>query len=119
MKDKLKEAKEVLKKEEYKLRWSGHVHPYNHVRSAQFTVTQYWRDKVKKLESEMENKLRLHFQSINSNIQKDIIDLPNILDFNTLSLEQMADYLRNKYAYSSSGDAKCIYHLLEFYDKNK
>jgi len=41
------------------------------------------------------------------------------VDLNTLSLEQMAEHLRNKYMYSSSGDAKCIYHLLEFYDKHK
>ncbi len=41
------------------------------------------------------------------------------LDWNTLSLDQMVEYLRNKYMYSSSGDAKCIYHLIEFYDKHK
>lgn len=41
------------------------------------------------------------------------------LDWNTLTLEQMVDYLRKKYKFSSSGDAKCIYHLIEFYDKHK
>jgi hypothetical protein len=41
------------------------------------------------------------------------------LDWNTLSLDQMVEYLRNKYMFSSSGDAKCIYHLIEFYDKHK
>lgn len=41
------------------------------------------------------------------------------LDWNTLSLNQMVEYLRNKYMFSSSGDAKCIYHLIEFYDKHK
>jgi hypothetical protein len=46
--------------------------------------------------------------------------LPNgWLDWNTLSLDQMVEYLRNKYMFSSSGDAKCIYHLIEFYDKHK
>ena len=41
------------------------------------------------------------------------------LDWNTLSLDQMVEYLRKKYMFSSSGDAKCIYHLIEFYDKHK
>lgn len=41
------------------------------------------------------------------------------LDWNTLSLKQMVEYLRQKYIFSSSGDAKCIYHLIEFYDKHK
>lgn len=41
------------------------------------------------------------------------------LDWNTLSLDQMVEHLRNKYKFSSSGDAKCICHLIEFYDKHK
>ena len=41
------------------------------------------------------------------------------LDWNTLSLDQMVEHLRKKYMFSSSGDAKCIYHLIEFYDKHK
>jgi len=41
------------------------------------------------------------------------------LDWNTLSLDQMVEYLRQKYMIDSSGDAKCIYHLIEFYDKYK
>ena len=41
------------------------------------------------------------------------------LDWNTLSLDQMAEHLRQKFMFSSSGDAKCIYHLIEFYDKHK
>lgn len=41
------------------------------------------------------------------------------LDWNTLSLDQMVEYLKQKYRFSSSGDAKCIYHLIEFYDKHK
>ena len=41
------------------------------------------------------------------------------MDWNTLSLDQMVEYLRQKYMFSSSGDAKCIYHLIEFYDKHK
>ena len=42
-----------------------------------------------------------------------------LLDWNTLSLHQMVEYLRKKYMFSSSGDAKCIYHLIEFYDMHK
>ena len=41
------------------------------------------------------------------------------LDWNTLSLDQMVEHLRQKFMFSSSGDAKCIYHLIEFYDKHK
>lgn len=41
------------------------------------------------------------------------------LDWNTLSLDQMVEHLRKKYMFSSSGDAKCIYHLIEYYDKHK
>ena len=41
------------------------------------------------------------------------------LDWNTLSLDQMVEHLRKKYMFDSSGDAKCIYHLIEFYDKHK
>ena len=41
------------------------------------------------------------------------------IDWNTLSLDQMVEYLRKKYMFSSSGDTKCIYHLIEFYDNHK
>jgi hypothetical protein len=41
------------------------------------------------------------------------------VDWNTLSIDQMVEYLRNKYMFSSSGDAKCIYHLIDFYEKHK
>jgi|GEM_PF-1900846 len=41
------------------------------------------------------------------------------LDWNTLSLDQMVEHLRNKYEYSSTGDAMCIHRLIEFYEKNK
>jgi hypothetical protein len=40
-------------------------------------------------------------------------------NWNKLTLDEMAEYLRKKYMLSSSGDAKCIYHLIEFYDKHK
>src|SRR3970040_770503 len=40
------------------------------------------------------------------------------LDWNKLTLDQMVEYLRQKYMFSSSGDAKCINHLIEFYEKN-
>lgn len=47
-------------------------------------------------------------------------DLPDgWLDWNEFSLDQMVEHLREKYMFSSSGDAKCIYHLIEFYDKHK
>jgi len=41
------------------------------------------------------------------------------IDWNTLSLDDMVEYLRDKYAFSSTGDAKCINHLIKFYDQHK
>lgn len=41
-----------------------------------------------------------------------------MFDWNKLTLPQMVEYLRQKYMFSSTGDAKCIYHLIEFYDKH-
>jgi len=41
------------------------------------------------------------------------------IDRNILSLDQMVEYLRKKYMFSRRGDAKCIYHLIEFYDNHK
>ena len=42
-----------------------------------------------------------------------------MFDWNKLNMDQMAEHLREKFMFSSSGDAKCIAHLLEFYDKHK
>lgn len=41
------------------------------------------------------------------------------IDWNLLTLDQMVEYLKNKYQFSSSADAKCIFSLIEFYEKNK
>jgi hypothetical protein len=47
-------------------------------------------------------------------------DLPEgWFDWNTLSLDQMVSYLEKKYMFLSSGDAKCIMELIEFYKKHK
>jgi len=42
----------------------------------------------------------------------------NWIDWNELTLDQMVEYLKEKYKFSSSGDAKCIFSLIEFYEKN-
>lgn len=42
-----------------------------------------------------------------------------IIDWNTLSLDEMVEYLKEKYKFSSTGDAKCIHHLIEFYESKK
>jgi hypothetical protein len=44
---------------------------------------------------------------------------PEMFDWNTLSLDQMAEYLKEKYRFSSTGESKCIHSLIEFYEKNK
>ena len=41
------------------------------------------------------------------------------INWNELTLDQMVEHLRNKYMFSSSGDAKCVWSLIEFYEKNK
>lgn len=46
-------------------------------------------------------------------------DTTLVFDWNKLTLDQMVEYLRQKFMFDSSGDAKCIYHLIEFYDKHK
>jgi hypothetical protein len=45
----LKEAKEILEKKEYELRWGGHRNPRQYVTSALFTEVRYWRGKVEEL----------------------------------------------------------------------
>ena len=50
-------------------------------------------------------------------MRKGIEDI--MFDWNTLSLDQMVEYLRKKYMFLSSGDAKCIIELIDFYDKYK
>jgi len=41
------------------------------------------------------------------------------LDWNTLSLDEMVDYLEKKHMFSSTGESKCIFELIDFYKKNK
>jgi hypothetical protein len=41
------------------------------------------------------------------------------LDWNTLTLDQMVEYLEEKHKFSSTGEAKCIFELIEFYKKHK
>lgn len=42
-----------------------------------------------------------------------------MMDWNQLSLDQLADHLETKYRFSSSGDALAIHKLVEFYRQNK
>ena len=41
------------------------------------------------------------------------------IDWNAFSLDWMADYLEQKYRFLSSGEALCIFKLIEFYRKHK
>ena len=41
------------------------------------------------------------------------------IDWNELSLDNYADFLEEKYKFSSSGEAKAIYELIKFYRENK
>jgi hypothetical protein len=49
----LKEAKEILQKKEYELRWGGHTSPYAYVTSARFAEVSYWRRKVQELNTKI------------------------------------------------------------------
>ena len=53
LEEELKDARKNLEKEEYKLRWAGHTNPYDYVKSAQYTVTRYWKWKVEELEEKL------------------------------------------------------------------
>ena len=45
--------------------------------------------------------------------------ISGFMDWNKLSLDQHADYLEEKYRFSSKGEALSIYKLIEFYRQNK
>ena len=49
--------------------------------------------------------------------------IPNIpggwLDWNTLTMEQIVQYLKNKYKYSSSGESLAIYKLIQYYKEHE
>ena len=44
---------------------------------------------------------------------------PHFVDWNQYSLDELSDYLHNKYMYQSTGDALAISKLIEFYKKHK
>jgi hypothetical protein len=52
----LQESEKQLKKEEYKLKFFGHVNPHQYITSAQYTVTRYWRSKVDELKKKLKKK---------------------------------------------------------------
>jgi len=41
------------------------------------------------------------------------------IDWNTLSLDELVEYLKNKFKFDSSGTSKAVSKLIEFYEKNK
>lgn len=43
---------------------------------------------------------------------------PGVIDWNKLSLDMIVTYLENKYMFSSSADAHCIYRLIKFYKEH-
>lgn len=46
-------------------------------------------------------------------------EMCGFVDWNKFSLDFLADYLENKYRFSSSGEALAIFKLVEFYRNNK
>ena len=42
-----------------------------------------------------------------------------LFDWNQLTLDMSVEYLRKKYAFDSSIEAKCIANLIDYYDKEK
>lgn len=49
----------------------------------------------------------------------DVVGSTQLVDWNKKSLDELADYLEKKYMFSSTGDAKAISELINFYKKNK
>lgn len=46
-------------------------------------------------------------------------DMNGFVDWNKYSMDELADYLENKWKFSSSGDALAIYKFVKFYRDNK
>lgn len=65
--------------------------------------------------SESEKKERL----LSKEEKDEIFKKTGFMDWNQLSLDQLADYLENKWRFNSSGDALAIHKLIEFYRENK
>ena len=42
-----------------------------------------------------------------------------MIDWNMLSLDDYCDYLEEKHRFSSTGEAKAIFELINFYKENK
>lgn len=40
-------------------------------------------------------------------------------DWNEMTLDEMVNYLREKYMFTSTSDAKCVHELIAFYDDKK
>lgn len=80
-----------------------------------------WQKNIKNNDMTKVNKLTTFNEKETTFVSSEttLITKEGWLDWNLLSLDQMVEYLRNKYRFSSTGDAKCIYHLIEFYDKHK
>lgn len=64
--------------------------------------------------------------NVNMKLSKEQIDKQDktalqagFFDWNVLTLDQMVEYLEDKHRFSSTGESKCIYHLIEFYKNHK
>lgn len=69
-----------------------------------------------------EFRKRLSFSTVTCNrdfFDYDLNNLNLLFDWNTLSLDQMVNYLKEKFQFSSTGEAKCIFELIDFYEKHK
>ena len=60
--------------------------------------------------------MKLSKEQIEKN--KEVLKI-GFLDWNTLTLDQMVEYLEDKHKFSSTGESLCIYRLIEFYKKHK
>ena len=56
---------------------------------------------------------------LNTNNPPNEYKVEDLFDWNTLTLEQMVDFLERKYMFLSTGEAKCIMELVRFYQINK
>ena len=56
---------------------------------------------------------------LNTNNPPNEYKVEDLFDWNTLSLEQMVEFLERKYMFMNTGEAKCIMELVRFYQINK
>lgn len=63
------------------------------------------------------------WNELNEEQKKEVLasapDIPGVIDWNTLSLDQLSEYLEEKYKFSSTGESLAIQKLIEYFRNTK